>query len=52
MLHIHRGVLSESTYRDEDPERATQPEAVSVVRLEPYHGLTAETQTHGILLSR
>ena len=32
MLHIHRGVLSESTYRDEDPERATQPEAVSVVR--------------------
>ena len=32
MLRIHRGVLSESTYRDEDPERATQPEAVSVVR--------------------
>ena len=32
MLHIHRGVLSESTYQDEDPERATQPEAVSVVR--------------------
>ena len=32
MLHIHRGVLSESTYRDEDPERAMQPEAVSVMR--------------------
>ena len=32
MLHIHRGVLSESTYRDEDLERATQPQAVSVVR--------------------
>ena len=32
MIHIHRGVLCESTYRDEDPERATQPEAVSVVR--------------------
>ena len=31
-LHIHRGVLSESTYRDEDLERAMQPEAVLVVR--------------------
>ena len=47
MLHIHRGVLSESTYRDEDPERAMQPEAVSVVRRRTVPGLTAETQPHG-----
>ena len=32
MLHIHRGALPKSTYRDEDPAwKATQPEAVSVV---------------------
>ena len=32
---------------DENSGLATQPEAVSVVRLEPYHGLTTEALLHG-----
>ena len=30
-----------------NPGKATQPEAVSVMRLEPYHGLTTKTLLHG-----